>query len=254
LHANLVELEKIKVGAVSYLNTKPLLFGIKRSEELMGRMELIEEYPSKIARMLVENKIDVGLVPVTVIPKLSEWHIISDYCIGADGDVASVCLFSEVPLEKIDKILLDYQSLTSVNLCKILLQRYWKKDVLPEDAKEDFRSQIKGTTGGVVIGDRALEQRTISTYIYDLGGAWKAMTGLPFVFAAWIANKKLPGDFVHLFNEANAVGLQNINDVIAENPFTAYDLKKYYTQNISYPLTDEKRKGMEKFLELLEEQ
>ncbi len=254
MHANLVELEKIKVGAVSYLNTKPLLFGIKRSEELMGRMELIEEYPSKIARMLVENKIDVGLVPVTVIPKLSEWHIISDYCIGADGDVASVCLFSEVPLEKIDKILLDYQSLTSVNLCKILLQRYWKKDVLPEDAKEDFRSQIKGTTGGVVIGDRALEQRTISTYIYDLGGAWKAMTGLPFVFAAWIANKKLPGDFVHLFNEANAVGLQNINDVIAENPFTAYDLKKYYTQNISYPLTDEKRKGMEKFLELLEEQ
>jgi chorismate dehydratase len=251
LHANLDELDKIKVGAVSYLNTKPLLYGIKRSETLMQRLELIERYPSKIADMLIEGTIDVGLVPVAIIPRLKEWHILPGYCIGTDGDVASVCLFSEVPIEKIDTILLDYQSRTSVNLCKVLLKHYWKKEVVLQDAKEDFRNHIKGTTAGVIIGDRALEQRAISPYIYDLGAAWKAMTGLPFVFAAWIANKALPTDFIEEFNAANATGLQNIDAVIAENEFKPYDLYTYYTKNISYTLTEDKLKGMEKFLELL---
>ncbi|HWB26412.1 MAG TPA: menaquinone biosynthesis protein [Chitinophagaceae bacterium] len=251
MHANLVELEKIKVGAVSYLNTKPLLYGIKRSEELMARLELIEEYPSKIADMLVEGTIDVGLVPVAVIPKLKEWNILPGYCIGANGDVASVCLFSEVPIDKIERILLDYQSRTSVNLCKILLKYYWKKEVVLEDAGNDFTGHVTGTTAGVIIGDRALLQRKKSAYIYDLAGTWKTMTGLPFVFAAWIANKKLPPDFIELFTNANAVGLNNIDKVIAENPFSEYALETYYHKNISYPLTEDKMQGMNKFLGLL---
>jgi chorismate dehydratase len=189
---------------------------------------------------------------VAVIPGLNEWHIISDYCIGAERDVASVCLFSDLPIENIETVLLDYQSRTSVNLCKILLKHYWKKDVRLEDAQEDFRSHIRGTTAGVVIGDRALEQRKTSPYIYDLAGAWKAMTGLPFVFAAWIANKKLPDDFIDLFNQANAVGLANLGAVIAENPYNTYSLNTYYTQNISYALTPEKLKGMGMFLSYLE--
>ena len=233
------------------MNTKPLLYGIKRSAELMEQTEIIEEYPSIIAGMLVDGSIDVGLVPVAIIPKLKEWHIISDYCIGAEGDVASVCLFSEVPIEEIQTILLDYQSRTSVNLCKVLLKHYWKKDVVLEDAKADFRDHISGTTAGVVIGDRALEQRKTSPYIYDLAGTWKLMTGLPFVFAAWIANKKLPENFIHIFNQANAVGLNNLDAVIAENPFATYSLQTYYSRNVSYDLTDEKRKGLAKFLELL---
>lgn len=251
LHAKVKGLEKIKVGAVSYLNTKPLLYGITRSEVLMKNIELITNYPSFIASMLVEGKIDIGLVPVAVIPKLSEYHIIGDYCIGAEGDVASVCLFSDVPLENIETILLDYQSRTSVNLCKVLLKHYWKISPVLQDAKADFRNHIKGTTAGVVIGDRALEQRPQSPFIYDLAGAWKAFTGLPFVFAAWIANKELPEDFRSLFNDANGVGFQHLDEVIAENPFDVYSLKTYYTENISYELTGEKRKGLELFLELL---
>ncbi len=233
------------------MNTKPLLYGIKRSEILMEQIELVEEYPSKIADMLVQGTIDVGLVPVAVIPKLKKWHILPGYCIGAEGGVASVCLFGESPIEELNTILLDYQSRTSVSLCKILLKHYWKKDVALQDAGKDFTSQIKGRTGGVIIGDRALLQRKISPYVYDLAGAWQQMTGLPFVFAAWIANKKLPDAFVKLFNEANAEGLQNLDAVIAENPFAAYDLRTYYTHNISYTLTKEKMAGMEKFLTLL---
>ena len=249
--SKLDELQKIiKVGAVSYLNTKPLMYAFKHGLQLNG-MEITEEYPAKIAAMLLNDEIDVGLVPVAIIPKLREHYIISDYCIGAESAVGSVCLFSEVPLEKIEKVILDYQSRTSVALARVLIEHYWKLIVVFEEAKENFREEIKGTTAAVVIGDRAFEQRKTSRYIYDLAETWIEFTGLPFVFAAWVANKQLPREFITQFNEANKKGLENIEAVVAENDSPFYDLKIYYTENISYLLTEAKRKGLEKFLSFL---
>lgn len=242
--------KRIRIGAVSYLNTRPLLYGLKRSG-LMEKIDMVEAYPARVATMLLNDEIDVGLVPVAIIPILTESYIITDYCIGADGEVASVALFSEVPVEQVTSVLLDYQSRTSVNLAKILLKEYWKLDPVLEDAKENFRSAITGTTAGIVIGDRALEQRKISAYNYDLGTAWKAHTGLPFVFAAWVANKPLGEDFEDAFNRANAYGVSHIAEVVAENPYTSFDLLKYYTKNISYRLDDAKRNGLALFLEKL---
>jgi len=251
LHANLTELnKKIRIGAVSYLNTKPLLHGIKRSG-LMDRIELIEDYPSRIAAMLLNDEIDIGLVPIAILPQMKQSFIITDYCIGAEQEVASVALFSEVPMDQIETVLLDYQSRTSVNLAKILFKEYWKKEVVLQDAQEDFRANIRGNVAGIVIGDRALEQRSISAYMYDLASNWIAFTGLPFVFAAWIANKPLGEDFEDAFNRANAYGIKHIDEVVAEQNYTKYDLKKYYTENISYPLTENKRKGLALFLEKL---
>ena len=244
-------MEKIRVGAVSYLNTKPLLYGIERSP-LMNEIELITDYPSSIAQQLIDGQIDVGLVPVATIPRLKEFHIITDYCIGAVGDVASVCLFADEPLQQVKKVLLDYQSRTSVALCKVLLDGYWKLHPVLEDAKADFRNNIKDDTAGVVIGDRAFEQRKQSRYIYDLAGAWIDWTGLPFVFAAWIANKPLPKSFMQEFNAANAVGFQHLDEVIATWPSPHYDLKTYYTQNISYNLNDAKRQGLDLFIQKLQ--
>jgi chorismate dehydratase len=233
------------------LNTKPLLYGIKR-HSVMNEIELIEDYPAKIAQMLIDNELDIGLIPVAATLRLKEWYIDSNYCIGSDGPVASVCIFSEVPIEEVKELYLDYQSRTSVNLAKILMKEYWKKDVRFIDAVgEDFRERIKGTTAGVVIGDRALQQRSKSKYIYDLGEAWKEFTCLPFVFAAWISNKKLSQEFIKAFDEANAIGLNNIEEVIRENNFVYYDLKKYYTKCISYKLDETKRKGLALFLEKL---
>ncbi|MDE3235855.1 MAG: menaquinone biosynthesis protein [Bacteroidota bacterium] len=250
--AKLIELDKrIRIGAVSYLNTKPLLYGVHRSSGLLAHVELVEDYPSKIAAQLLNDEIDVGLVPVAIIPKLKEHHIVTDYCIGAEGEVVSVAIFSELPLEEVDTLLLDYQSRTSVNLAKVLLKHYWKKELRIEDAREDFREHIKGKTAGVVIGDRALEQRKISPYMYDLAAYWKALTGKPFVFAAWIANKKLDEGFIDAFNRANAYGINHIDEVVKEIEYDVYDLKKYYTENISYQLTDEKRAGLQEFLKLL---
>lgn len=239
------------MGAVSYLNTKPLIYGVKRSARLMEQIDLVEDYPSKIAAMLIDGSIDIGLVPVAIIPQLKEWHIVTDYCIGAEGPVASVCLFSEVPLEKIETVLLDYQSRTSVNLAKILFKEYWKLEPVFEEASENYQQRIKGATAGVVIGDRALQQRHISPYIYDLAETWTSFTGLPFVFAAWIANKKLPDGFINLFNDANGVGVNDIEAVVRENSYAFFDLQRYYTKHISYHLTPAKREGLNKFLRYL---
>jgi len=241
---------KIRVGAVSYLNTKPLLYGIQRSS-VMKDMDLIIDYPSRIADMLLRDEIDMGLVPVAVIPRMNTWHINGDICIGSNGPVASVCLFSDTPVEKIEKVLLDYQSRTSVALAGVLLKEYWKINPELIAGEADFRDHIQGTTAGVVIGDRALEQRQHSPYVYDLGEAWKDWTGLPFVFAAWVSNKSLDAAFIKKFNEANREGLAQIDAVVSENPFPFFDLKDYFTKYLDYELDKPKRKGLEKFLHFL---
>jgi chorismate dehydratase len=240
------------VAAVNYLNTKPLLYGIKK-HPVFEQIDLVEDYPAKIADMLLNGIVDLALVPIAIIPQMKQHHIITDFCIGSDGAVASVCLFSEVPVQEIEELYLDYQSRTSVLLAKLLLKEYWKKNVRFIDApSEEFKNKIVASTAGVIIGDRALEQRLKSKYIYDLGEAWKHHTGLPFVFAAWISNKRLFADFVIQFNEANAVGVQHLNEVITENPCTVIDLRKYYTECISYNLDEGKKKGMKLFLEKID--
>jgi len=241
----------IKVGIVSYLNSRPLIYGLKLPP-ISKEIELVEAYPSRLADMLVNNEIDLGLIPVAAIPNLPEYQIISDYCIGAEGEVASVCLFSEVPLNKITRIYLDYQSRSSVALLKWLILEYWGiHPELIEAQDENYRDEIKGTSAGLIIGDRALQQRKLSTFIYDLGAEWRFVTGLPFVFAAWVSNKKLEKEFIEKFNVANSLGLEQIDKIINQYPFPDYDLIKYYNFHISYRLDEKKKKGLELFLSYL---
>ena len=245
--------KKIKVGIVSYLNTRPLIYGLKLPP-IADEIELIEDTPSRLAELLVNNAIDIGLVPVAVIPQLKEYFISSDYCIGTETEVASVCLFSEVPLNEITKVYLDYQSLSSVALLKWLMKEYWNIDpAIIQTSDDDYRKKIGGTTAGLVIGDRAFEQRKISTFIYDLASEWRSITGLPFVFAAWISNRSLQGSFIQRFNEANAIGLSHIDEIVSAQNFDLFDLKKYYTLHLSYVLDERKRKGMELFLQVIRE-
>ncbi len=241
---------KIRVGAVSYLNTKPLVFGFEKGM-MKDEVELNFDYPAKVAAQLLENKIDIGLIPVAVIPKLAEHYIISDYCIGASSAVASVCLFSDVPLNEITEILVDYQSRTSAALLKVLLRDFWKMAPTLIDTSNGYQQNIKGTTAGLVIGDRALSQRQHSKYIYDLAEVWQEMTGLPFVFAAWIANKKLPMGFAEAFSKATGEGFKHIPEIVEAVNFPAYDMLHYYTQNIDYKLDDQKRAAIKLFLSLL---
>lgn len=242
--------EKIKVGTVSYLNAKPLIYGFETGM-MKEQIELIADYPSAIATLLLEHKIDIGLVPVAVIPQLSEYYIIGNFCIGAVGEVASVCLFSNVPINEIQSVILDYQSKTSVALLKILLKHHWKINPVFIEGKEGYENKINGNTAGLVIGDRAMMQKKTSPYIYDLSSAWMEMTGLPFVFAAWISNRPLSPEFIEMFDKANQLGFSNLDKVIANFPEAGFDLLKYYTQFISYNLDNAKKEGLSRFLSLL---
>jgi len=239
-----------KIGAVNYLNTKPLLYGLQH-QPIAEEIQLIQDYPAKIAKLLLSNKIDIGLVPVAIIPQMDDHFIISDYCIGANQTVASVAIFSRIPLSEVKTIILDYQSRTSVALTKILMKHYFKQPVNFVPADEDFINQISNSTAAVVIGDRALQMLPKFEFVTDLAAAWIKYTNLPFVFAAWVANKKISDSCIADFNIANGFGLLNLEAVIAQNPCSYYDLHTYYTQNISYILDDSKRKGLKLFLQNL---
>jgi len=244
-------LKKIRVGIVNYLNTRPLLYGLER-EPIREKIELIGDYPSRLTELLLHNEIDVGLIPVASIPKLPEYHIVGNHCIGTEGEIASVALFSEVPMEQIKKVWLDYQSRSSVALLKWLMKEYWGiNPELLEAKDENYRKEIKGDTAGLVIGDRAFEQRKISTFIYDLGSEWRAITGLPFVFAAWVSTHPLPQEFIEEFDKANAVGLDHRHEIVATTDPGLFDMKKYYNLHLSYKLDERKRQAISRFLELI---
>jgi len=215
-------------------------------------LELVEEYPSRLAEMLKNDEIDIGLIPVAVLPEIPGYKIIGDYCIASEGEVASVCLFSEVPMDEIKKIYLDYQSRSSIALLKWLMKEYWGLHAeLVETTDDNFRNEIKGTTAALIIGNRALQQRRISTFIYDLSSEWRKITGLPFVFAAWVSKKEFSPEFIKQFNAANAEGLEHLDEIAAANPFPDFDLKRYYRFHISYKLDEAKKSGMQRFIEVI---
>ncbi|HEX4958011.1 MAG TPA: menaquinone biosynthesis protein [Lacibacter sp.] len=244
-------MEKIKVGAVSYLNTKPMLYGMQ-NEQFLQTHELVLDYPAHIGEALKQGIVDVGLVPAALLPSFEQSFIVSDYCIAADFDVASVCLFSEVPLEKIETIYLDYQSRSSAALLKILMREFWGiQPVLVETKDESFRTKINGSVAALVIGDRAFEQRRLSTYVYDLAAEWRGFTGLPFVFAVWVSLKPMSREWMQEFNAANAAGMDYLEEIAEVQKYSAFNLRTYFQHHIAYQLTPERLKGLERFLELL---
>ncbi len=242
--------QKIRVGAVSYLNTKPLLHGITHSD-VLADIDLTLDYPARLAKALQNDELDMALMPVAAMPHIPGAHIVGSHGIATNGNVVSVAIFSQVPITEVKKVYLDYQSRSSVRLAQLLLQDYWKVDVELQAAPEDFIDKIAGTTAGVIIGDRALQQLNNFAYFYDLSAGWKAHTGLDFVFAAWIANKQLPEAFIARFDAANAEGLKHIDELVAEITFPWYDLNTYYRQNIQYVLDDAKLAGLNEFLSLI---
>ena len=246
-----MEVRKIKVSAVSYLNTLPFLYGINNSE-LKDQLDLSLDIPSDCANKLLTGKVDLGLVPVAILPQLKAYHIVSDYCIGAIGDVDSVALYSDVPLDEIKEIYLDYQSKTSVNLVQVLAREYWHISPQFINASKGYENKIEGNTAGVIIGDRTFNLSKEYNYKYDLSGEWKNYAGLPFVFACWVSNIELPKIFIKQFNEALGIGVDNIDAVLLnqnQENISAAVLENYLKNSISYTLDEEKHRAITKFLD-----
>jgi chorismate dehydratase len=244
---------KVRVSAVSYLNSIPFIYGLEQSD-LLDQIDLSLDIPSSCAEKLLADEVDLGLVPVAIIPQLKNYHIISPYCIGADGAVETVCLFSDVPWEEVETVLLDFHSRTSVQLVQLLAKHHWKVDWQFVNTEEDFEHLIGGTTAAVVIGDRAYQYREKHTYVYDLPEVWKEYSGLPFVFACWVSNKELPLSFVKEFSAALSLGMQQKEKALqlkGEAYESAIDKYRYLDEVIKYDLDTRKRQGLDLFLKLL---
>jgi chorismate dehydratase len=245
----------VKISAVSYLNTLPFHFGLENSYELKKKISLSKDIPSICADKLISGEVDIGLIPVAEISKIPSAKIISDYCIGAVGKVNTVLLLSDVKLTDIKRIFLDYQSRTSVNLLKIVAKQYWKIKPRFLQSTEGYEEQIKDTDAGLIIGDRAFQYMNQYKYIYDLSDEWMKYTGLPFVFAAWVANKKMEDNFLKIFNRALKFGLESIkkvsDDYEMKNPNFYIDIFDYLKNDISFILDVEKKRGMNTFMRML---
>jgi chorismate dehydratase len=246
-------LDKIKIVAVSYLNTLPFIYGM---EQLLDKnsYELLLCPPATCAEILANNQADIGLIPVAAIPTIYNAQLITSYCIGSVGKVDTVCLFSDVPLNKIKNVLLDYESKTSINLVKVLAKNYWKINPTWEETTMGYEKFIKNNTAGVVIGDKVFQLKHHFKYSYDLSEEWQKMTNLPFVFACWVANKKIADSFINQLNQAFEFGISNISTVTKnyhhKNIHSA-EAENYLTNYISYSFDKNKIKAYELFMNYL---
>lgn len=240
-------MNKIKISAVSYTNTKPFIYGLKHSS-VLAQIDLSLDVPSDCAAKLIENKVDIGLIPVAAIPFVPNAQIISSFCIGSVGAVNSVFIFSNVAIGDVKTVKLDLQSRTSNNLAKVLLKNHFKVNV------EFTTDQAAETDAIVLIGDRTFGKRDNFKFAYDLGEEWMKFTGLPFMYAAWVANKPIQANFIADFNEALSLGIENISEVIKELPeIDGIDISDYLLHKLNFELTEEKLKAKDLFLSLIKE-
>jgi len=222
--------------------------------KLEGRVgELKYEIPAVSADRFKNHEVDIALIPVGTLPGQSDYKIITNYCIGSHKEVKSVALFSNLPLEKISKIYLDLESRTSVNLVRVLAQQYWKinptwapltKDVNPLD-----------TEAVVLIGDKTFQYQNKFPYVYDLSLEWYKLTGLPFVFAVWVARDWVSEEIEKELNQIFSFGLNSISKLFDEFEvlISQEEFEDYLYNYIDYNLNPQKHKAIDLFLEYLKE-
>ncbi len=243
-------MDKIKLIAVNYLNTKPFIYGLFQSG-LDKQLDIQKDIPAVCAEKLISGEVDIALIPVGALHELKEHFIVSDYCIGCDGPVQTVCLYSHIPIWEVKTVYLDTHSRTSKALAKILLKEHWNNSkVVYKPVIKAEEILLEESAAVLAIGDKTIGMDKKCRHTYDLGDAWKEMTGLPFIFAAWVANKKLDPEFIDQFNKALSLGLSQIDELTFILPETdkRFDLKTYFEKYISYDLDDKKKEALRLFL------
>ena len=247
-------MKTLKISAVSYLNTYPFVYGIQQSGYLRD-YQLFLDVPSLCAERLKSGEADIALVPAGALTDFKNYHIISDYCLGAAGKVLTVLLLSHHPLEKIKKIYLDFDSRTSARLVQVLARSFWKTNPLFERLKPGQAEDTRKREALVAIGDKTFDLKGRYPYSYDLAEEWIRFTKLPFVFAVWVSLKPLPEDVVNSLNKALHFGISNIDSVLdfysARLPKNA-DCREYLTRNISYSFDKAKREALNLFLSYID--
>jgi len=249
----------MRIGAVSYLNTKPLVYGLP---ELAPEHELIFDLPSRLADELAAGRLDVALIPSVEYFQNSDYTIVSDACIACRGPVRSVKLLSRVPLADISTLALDEGSRTSAVLGRVLLKQQFgvEPQLLPFPI--DAPPQSIHADALLMIGDRAM-RRPEGEFVVecDLGDAWRRWTGLPFVFAMWVARKGTEGreqgaiytEVENALARARNSGVKNVASIAAAEHARAGlsydDCLKYLKDQLHFFLGPQERAGLELFRE-----
>jgi chorismate dehydratase len=247
---------KLRVGAVNYLNTKPL---IERLTDFAPNIDLTLDLPSRLADRMAAGELDVGLIPVVEFFRGDGYTFVPGVAIGSRGPVLSVTLFSRVPWADIRSVALDEGSRTSSALTQILLRkRYGVNPVvrpLPIDAPADNLT----TDAVLLIGDRAMRACLPGfRYAYDLGEEWTAWTGLPMVYAVWAVRGGVElGATEKAFHKAKEYGLSHAGQIAArEAPALGLDpgyCRRYLDTLIRYDLGPLELAGLRKYHQLATE-
>ena len=247
----------VRLGAVSYLNTKPLVHGLDERPDLFS---VRFDVPARCAALLHEDRIDIGLIPAIEYLR-GDYRIVPGVAIGSDGPVASVAIFSRVPVTQIATLAMDINSRTSVALTRILCAQHWHISPKLTPAEPDLRAMLARADAALVIGDPALaiDADTQGLVKIDLGVEWKAMTGLPFVYAMW-SGRNGACDPAHVaeLNAARARGEADVARIAAVEArgdrVREQQMRRYLSDNLKYGLGDAEVGGLRRFHELAAEQ
>jgi len=243
-----------RIGAVSYLNTKPLVYGLRR--RLLGKAELSLNLPSRLADELDAGKLDIALIPsIEFFRGLpSGYRVISNAAIACRGPVWSVRLLSRVPTAQIRRLALDEGSRTSAAMIKILLSE--RLGIRPETVPLRMEQEPDSIDADavLVIGDRAMHPPTgVYEEIWDLGEQWCDWTGLPFVFAMWVARKSFHdvAAITEALEASRDDGVAHLEEVAAREAgphgLTVSNLLGYFTQNLHFKLGSRELDGLEMY-------
>jgi chorismate dehydratase len=247
----------VRLGAVSYLNTKPLVYGLETRTRLFS---VRFDVPAECAALLHEGRVDLGLIPAIEYLR-GDYRIVPGVAIGSQGPIASVAIFSRVPVDKIGTLALDISSRTSVALTRILCARRW--NIAPKliPAEPDLRAMLTRADAALVIGDPALAIDAAGEGLLktDLGSEWDALTGLPFVYAMW-TGREGAAETAHIaeLNAARDRGVANV--AVIARAASGGDARRearflpYLRDNLKYALGDAELAGLRRFYELAADQ
>lgn len=243
----------VRVGAVSYLNSKPL---VEDLADLLPDARVTLDYPSRLADQLAAGSLDVALIPSVEYMRGSDYEIISDACVATRGPVLSVKLYSRVDPGSIRTLALDEGSRTSAALARIMLRERFGVDPSRQPLPIEMSVQHTDADAVLVIGDRAMHAPNEKFHtVWDLGEEWLDWTGLPFVFAMWVARRGVASSFVESkLSESRDLGVARISEIARrEAPglnITVQRAQQYLTNNLFFRLTSAERSGLRLFQQL----
>lgn len=242
----------LSIALVNYLNAKPFLYGIENGSKNENNFHVHLLNPAECARSFMARESEVALVPVGSLHYIQDYKIITRFGIAADKEVKTVCLLSNTPIEECHHLILDNHSMTSVLLTKLLIKNVFLTSPTYSTASVG-NLEVNNGEAVLMIGDKVFEHENLYSYKYDLASVWNQWTGLPFVFAVWIAQNNLSESKENQLEELFAFGINHLDQVIQENQASSDILKEYYSKYIRYQLDENYFKALHQFLDLTKE-